>query len=44
MEWHPDRNKDNIVEATEEMQKINAAYEILRDSDSRRIYDQFIDR
>ena len=29
MKWHPDRNPDNIKEATLKMQKINAAYSLL---------------
>jgi DnaJ-class molecular chaperone len=29
MKWHPDRNPDNIEQATKMMQKINAAYSIL---------------
>lgn len=27
--WHPDRNKDNELAATEMMKKINAAYQLL---------------
>lgn len=29
MQWHPDRNPDNIKQATEMMQKLNAAYSLL---------------
>jgi len=29
MKWHPDKNPDNIDQATEMMKKINAAYSIL---------------
>ena len=39
MKWHPDRNIDNIVETTKEMQKINEAYQILIDPGKRSRYD-----
>ena len=29
LKWHPDKNPDNIEQATEMMKKINAAYTIL---------------
>ena len=29
MQWHPDKNPDNIEEATRMMQKISAAYSLL---------------
>jgi len=40
MKWHPDRNQDNIKEAEEKMQNINAAYEVLSDPEKKRKYDQ----
>jgi len=29
LKWHPDRNPNNIKQATKMMQKINAAYDLL---------------
>ena len=37
LKWHPDRNSD--PNATSRMQLINEAYLILRDENSRRLYD-----
>ncbi|KAG4438366.1 hypothetical protein IFR05_006128 [Cadophora sp. M221] len=37
-QYHPDKNPDN-VEATEKMQRINAAYDILSDTNLRAEYD-----
>lgn len=40
LKWHPDRNKENIEQATEKMKEINMAYEILsRQKASRTIYN-----
>lgn len=40
-QWHPDRYKGpNPKEAEENIKKINEAYEILRDEDKRKKYDQ----
>lgn len=36
--YHPDKNKDDGAE--ERYQHINAAYEVLKDKDLRRVYDQ----
>jgi len=38
-EWHPDRNKDNVEEASEKYKGITNAYEILSDEQRRRQYD-----
>lgn len=40
-EWHPDTYKGNNPEEAEEMfKKINAAYELLSDQDTRKLWDQ----
>ncbi|EER03104.1 chaperone protein dnaj, putative [Perkinsus marinus ATCC 50983] len=39
LRWHPDKNQDNIDEATERFQQIGRAYEILGDSQKRRRYN-----
>lgn len=39
--WHPDKNRDNIEEATKKSQELNEAKEILLNPDKRRLYDQF---
>ena len=40
-EHHPDKNPDNREEATEKFKEIQAAYEALKDPDSRARYNQF---
>lgn len=39
--WHPDKNPDNIEEATKMFQQIAEAYAILSDSKRREQYDRF---
>lgn len=39
--WHPDKNPDNVTEATKKFQEISEAYEILRDSEKRNQYNQY---
>jgi molecular chaperone DnaJ len=39
LQYHPDRNKDN-QEAEQKIREVNAAYEILGDSDARKTYDR----
>ena len=39
LKWHPDKNKDK-KRATQEMQRINAAYETLSNAERRAEYDQ----
>jgi DnaJ-class molecular chaperone len=38
--WHPDKNPNNIEEATRKFQDINEAKEILLNNDKRAIYDE----
>lgn len=38
--WHPDRSKH--INSEERMKKINEAYEILRDFENRKRYDEFL--
>ncbi|TAK64818.1 molecular chaperone DnaJ [Methylobacter sp.] len=41
MKFHPDRNKDNPVEAEAQFKQIKEAYEVLSDPKKRAAYDQF---
>ncbi len=41
MKFHPDRNKDNPVEAEAKFKQIKEAYEVLSDPKKRSAYDQF---
>lgn len=38
--WHPDKNPDNQIEATEKFRAIAEAYEILSDPEQRQQYDR----
>ncbi len=47
LKWHPDRNPDNIQEATAKIQDVNRAYKILgnqKRQDSRSWYDKYKDQ
>ncbi len=38
-QWHPDVNQDRLEQATEQMKKISAAYQTLKDPARRAAYD-----
>ncbi|XP_056642479.1 dnaJ homolog subfamily B member 6 isoform X1 [Diorhabda carinulata] len=39
LKWHPDKNPDNLEEATKKFKEISEAYEVLSDDTKRKIYD-----
>lgn len=41
IKWHPDKNPNNVEEATSKFKEITEAYEILSDDKKKQIYDQF---
>lgn len=41
LKWHPDRNKDNKEAAEEKFKEIAEAYDVLSDTQKRKVFDQF---
>ena len=39
--WHPDKNRDNVVESENKFKEISEAYSILSDPQKKQQYDQF---
>ena len=41
MKWHPDKNPDNLNEASSKFKKITEAYSVLSDPEKRKLYDTY---
>ncbi len=41
VKWHPDKNPDNVEEATAKFKGIQEAYEVLKDPKKRQMYDAY---
>ncbi len=41
MKWHPDKNQNNVDEATKKFKEISEAYDVLTDPQKRQIYDTY---
>lgn len=44
MRWHPDRNRDNLVEAERRFKQLGAAFAVLLDAAKRKDYDADLER
>lgn len=42
--WHPDKNRDNKEKAEQKFKEISKAYQILSDSEKRKVYDTYGER
>eukprot|EP00906_Rhabdomonas_costata_P010656 RCo014992 len=41
LKWHPDKNPDNRAAAEANFKKVSEAYDVLRDPQKKKVYDQF---
>ena len=41
LQWHPDKNQNNLTEAERRFKEISEAYEVLSDKEKRKTYDEF---
>jgi len=41
LKWHPDKNPENLEEATKRFKEISEAYEVLSDEKKRKVYDTY---